>query len=67
MLLRRGFLSGEVFCAAREQEILEEMVKHGPLIDGITKFPTLSVDGLSFDRYAEPLRHIVALSAGGVS
>jgi hypothetical protein len=34
------------------------MVEHGPLVDGISGRPELSVDGLSFERYAEPLANL---------
>ena len=30
----------------------------GPLVDGVTGQQTVTVDGLAFDDYAEPLRRI---------
>ncbi len=34
------------------------MVEKGPLVDGVTGKPTVSVDGLPFDEYVQPLRRI---------
>jgi hypothetical protein len=34
------------------------MVEQGPLVDGVTAKQTVTVDGLAFDDYAEPLRRI---------
>jgi hypothetical protein len=45
----------------RERELLRVMVEQGPLVDGVTGQPTLTVDGLSFDQYAEPLRRLQGL------
>jgi hypothetical protein len=45
----------------RERELLRRMVEEGPLVDGVTGKPTVSVDGLPFERYAEPLRQFAAL------
>jgi hypothetical protein len=45
----------ELFDPDRERELLRIMVKEGPLVDGVTGKPTVTVDGLKFERYAEPL------------
>jgi hypothetical protein len=37
------------------------MISEGPLIDGVTGLPTLSVDGIDFDRYAEPLHQFSSI------
>jgi hypothetical protein len=50
-----------LFDPERERELLRLMVEHGPLVDGVTGRPTVSVDGLSFDRYAEPLRQLAEI------
>ena len=39
-----------------EKELLEGMVEQGPLVDGVTALRTATVDGMPFERYAEPLR-----------
>jgi hypothetical protein len=51
----------ELFDVERERKLLRVMVEQGPLIDGVTGKQTVSVDGLDFDRYAEPLRRLAAL------
>ncbi len=57
-LLRGRRLDPELFDVQRERELLRVMVEAGPLVDGVTGKPTVSVDGLSFEQYAEPLRRI---------
>lgn len=42
----------------RERQILEVMVREGPLVDGVTGKPTATVDGLSWEEYAQPLVRI---------
>jgi hypothetical protein len=42
----------------REHELLRLMVEAGPLVDGVNSERTATVDGLSFDRYAEILRRL---------
>jgi hypothetical protein len=53
--LRGTALEPESFDVARERELLHVMVERGPLVDGVTGRPDLSVDGLGFARYAEAL------------
>jgi hypothetical protein len=48
----------ELFDPARESVLLQLMVARGPLVDGTTGQPTVSVDGLTMDRYLEPLRRL---------
>lgn len=57
-VLRRERLPASLFDIERERELLRIMVEQGPLVDGVTAKPTVTVDGLSFDDYAEPLRRI---------
>jgi hypothetical protein len=45
----------EFFDPERERELLRIMVEKGPLVDGVTAQPTVSVDGLTFEQYVEPL------------
>ena len=49
---------GDLFDPDREREILEVMVREGPLVDGVTGQQTATVDGLSWDEYAAPLLRI---------
>lgn len=53
--LLKGAGGDGLFDADRERELLRVMVERGPLVDGVTGKPTVTVDGLSFERYAEPL------------
>jgi D-glutamate cyclase len=51
----------DLFDPDRERVILEAMVKAGPLVDGVTGQPAATVDGLTWDGYAKPLRMIDAI------
>jgi hypothetical protein len=57
-LLRGQGPDAELFDMERERELLRMMVEGGPLVDGVLGEPAVSVDGLDFDRYAEPLRRL---------
>lgn len=57
-LLRGVAPETELFDPERERELLRFMVEQGPLVDGVTGQQALSVDGLDFDRYVEPLRRL---------
>jgi hypothetical protein len=48
----------DLFDPDREREILEVMVREGPLVDGVTGQQTATVDGLSWDEYIQPLVRI---------
>jgi hypothetical protein len=48
----------DLFDPDREREILEVMVREGPLVDGVTGKQTATVDGLTWDEYARPLVRI---------
>ncbi len=50
--------AGDLFDPDREREILEVMVREGPLVDGVTGKQTATVDGLTWDEYAKPLIRI---------
>jgi hypothetical protein len=60
-LVRRHIPSRDLFDEQRERELLRIMVERGPLVDGVMKFPSLSVDGLSYERYIQPLRRIASV------
>jgi len=51
----------ELFNLQCERDLLRIMVERGPLVDGVSGQPSITVDGLSFERYAEPLRRLGAL------
>jgi hypothetical protein len=57
-LLRGASPSLGLFDPDRERELLRAMVEQGPLVDGVTGQPAVAVDGLSFERYVEPLRRM---------
>ena len=57
-LLRGAKPERGLFDAERERELLRVMVEEGPLVDGVTGRPAVTVDGLDFERYAEPLRRL---------
>jgi hypothetical protein len=65
LALSGGPFDRALFDAERERELLQVMVERGPLVDGVTGQPTVSVDGLEFDRYVEPLRRLGTLLGGG--
>jgi hypothetical protein len=48
----------DLFDPDRELEILEVMVREGPLVDGVTGQQTATVDGLTWDEYVKPLIRI---------
>jgi hypothetical protein len=48
----------DLFGAGEEERLLRVMVEQGPLVDGMSGRPEVSVDGLAFERYAEPLRRL---------
>jgi hypothetical protein len=62
-LLRKAPPSPELYNVERERDLLQLMVGKGPLVDGVTGLPTVSVDGLSFDRYAHTLKKLESMEA----
>ena len=54
-LLRGTPPAPDLFDPERERDLLRVMVERGPLVDGTSGQPTITVDGLSFERYIEPL------------
>lgn len=56
--LRRVPIMPELFDVDRERAQLRVMIDKGPLVDGVTGMPTVSVDGIPFDRYVQPLEKI---------
>jgi len=60
-LLRGQREADDLFDPIKECCILKAMVQGGPLVDGVTGMPTITVDGIPFDRYVEKLRRIGAV------
>jgi D-glutamate cyclase len=54
-LLRGARPDPDLFDPERERALLRVMVERGPLVDGTSGRPTITVDGLSFERYIKPL------------
>ncbi|HBH52894.1 MAG TPA: hypothetical protein DDY91_13490 [Planctomycetaceae bacterium] len=44
-----------------QHDVLRHMVSAGPAVDGVTRQPTATVDGLDFETYIDPWRRIRAL------
>jgi hypothetical protein len=59
--LKRIPVDAELIDSERERELLQIMVEKGPLVDGVSGKPSVTVDGLSFERYAEPLRRLASI------
>ena len=59
--LRGKALDRSLFDAVREREILQVMVEQGPLVDGVTGKSSATVDGLTWEEYAEVLTKILVL------
>jgi hypothetical protein len=62
-LLRGAKPDCDLFEVERERELLRAMVEHGPLVDGVTGQPTVTVDGLAFEHYVQPLRRLREMGA----
>jgi hypothetical protein len=54
-LLRGAAADGDLYDVGRARELLRLMVNAGPLVDGVTGERTLTVDGLTFERYGRVL------------
>ncbi|WP_157369332.1 glutamate cyclase domain-containing protein [Zavarzinella formosa] len=59
----RGVRRPELFNPDTEQKLLQTLVTEAPLVDGVAGAFTATVDGIPFDRYAEPIREIRDLFA----
>jgi hypothetical protein len=57
-LLRGAKLDPSLLDVEKEREYLRIMVEQGPLVDGVTAQPTVTVDGLPFEEYVKPLVHV---------
>jgi D-glutamate cyclase len=62
-LLRAEPHDADLYDLERERDLLRIMVEGGPLVDGVSGKPSVTVDGLSFDTYATPLRRMGELAA----
>ncbi|MBM4071255.1 MAG: DUF4392 domain-containing protein [Planctomycetes bacterium] len=52
-----------LFDPAREGRLLRTMVEAGPLVDGVSAVPTVTVDGQPFDRYVRKLVELGKMAA----
>ncbi len=59
--LRQATLARDLFNPQRERAILERMVAAGPLVDGVAGHPSATVDGLTWEQYADVLVGVGAL------
>jgi hypothetical protein len=66
-LLRGTAADAKLYDVERERELLRLMVDSGPLVDGVTGERTLTVDGLTFERYGRVLRGLGELSVRDAS
>jgi hypothetical protein len=57
-LLRNAPHDPLLFDVQQERCVLETMVRDGPLVDGLSGQPTVTVDGLAFDDYAAVLSRL---------
>lgn len=55
VLILRDEKDDEIFNQGHEKELLEIMVEKGPLVDGVTGLPSVTVDGLPIESYLQPL------------
>jgi hypothetical protein len=61
-LLRGAAPDPVLFDVERERAVLQTMVERGPLVDGMSGRPSMSVDGFAFERYAEPLGRVALVN-----
>jgi hypothetical protein len=61
--LQKARICSLLFDAERERKLLEIMVENGPLVDGVTGKQTATVDGLTWEQYAEVLEKMKPLAA----
>lgn len=63
--LRHAAADATLFDVDRERQRLQIMVERGPLVDGVTGLPTATVDGLSFEKYADVLQKLASTPPPG--
>ena len=56
--------AADLFDPDREREVLEVMVREGPLVDGVTGQQAATVDGLTWQEYVGPLARIRQILEG---
>jgi D-glutamate cyclase len=59
--LRKAPADPALYDIGIEERLLQAMVHAGPLVDGVSAKRTATVDGIPFDQYSAPLRHLAAL------
>jgi hypothetical protein len=63
-LVRNARLDAALFEPAKEQALLQQLVEAGPLVDGVTGASATTVDGLTWEQYAEPVQRIGEIARG---
>jgi D-glutamate cyclase len=63
VMLLKGQVDAGLFDPANELKLLEHLVEHGPLVDGVAGKRLATVDGLAFAEYAKPLERICIVLA----
>jgi hypothetical protein len=64
LLLRDQQANLQHWTARQQQDALAQLVEHGPAVDGITRLPEATVDGLPFLTYIQPwegIRRVIGL------
>jgi D-glutamate cyclase len=61
VMVLRGKVDASLFDVDRERSLLETLANRGPLVDGVTGQRSATVDGLTFEQYARPLRQFVSV------
>jgi hypothetical protein len=59
-MVLRGTIDASLFDAEHERRLLEHLVEHGPLVDGVTGQRTATVDGIERGGGIPILRGLVA-------
>jgi hypothetical protein len=67
VMLLKGAIDATLFESTLEFKLLEDLVRNGPLVDGVTGQRTPTVDGFAFTDYAKPLEMIRMVLASGVA
>lgn len=60
-LVRNSSVASELFDVNQERELLELMVTTGPLVDGVKGEASISVDGIEFDDYINPVAEMMRI------
>jgi hypothetical protein len=62
-MLRGAKPDADLYDPACERVLLRKMVEEGPLVDGVLRRPSLTVDGIAFELYVEALVRLGKIAA----